>query len=240
MREPIIDEMMAFIGLGSYHLDAEELAGFVWERDFYDIESDDNIAWGDVDSITQASFHRTTKFGGGFDTKYPVSQGVKDIISKYKQGCDLVARLPSTQRNGHSLSVTCRGLRRAEALKRLTQKQRASKRIRPWFPQDPEVDAIFSAWETKIPVQANKRIPDQSWKADSDTLDKSRIMWVKPAHLEEAYRREKSTSKEDWPDDEPQKIIYGHRHGLYIIADGRYDPVTDETEESTEDSDSED
>ncbi|KAF5988477.1 hypothetical protein FCOIX_506 [Fusarium coicis] len=197
MREPIIDEMMVFMKSVSPQLDAKELDGFVWERDFYDIESDDKIAWGDADSVKQASFHRTTKFGGGFDTKYPVSQGIKDVASKHKQGCDLVARLPLTQRNGHSLSVTRRGLQRAEALKRLTQKERASKRIAPWFPKDPEVDTIFWAWEKKMPVQANKSIPDHSHEADLDTIDKSRMMWVNPAHqrrhTEERNRPRKKT-----------------------------------------------
>lgn len=155
MREPLIDELMAFMETESYQLDCEELTGFVWERDFYDIKSDDQIAWGDADFIKQASIHCTTKLGVGIDTKYPIPQGIKDLISKYNQGCDLVARLPPTHHNGHSLLVTRRGLRQAEAQKRLTQKQRASKQIPPWFPQDPEVDAIFWTWENNLPVQVN-------------------------------------------------------------------------------------
>ncbi|EWY94216.1 hypothetical protein FOYG_07051 [Fusarium oxysporum NRRL 32931] len=203
MREPIIDELMAFVATESYQMDHKELAGFVWERDFYDINRDDQIAWGDADSIKQAPIHRTTKFGGGIDTKYPVPKHIKDLISQYKQGCDLVARLPPTHHNGHPLLVTRRGLRQAEARKHLTQKQRASKRIPPWFPQDPEVDAIFWAWENKVLVHVNQIIHDHSREDDLDPIDKSRIMWVKPAHLEEAYRRENSTSKEDWPNDRP-------------------------------------
>lgn len=50
-------------------------------------------------------------------------------------------------------------------------------------------------------------------------------MWVKRARLEEAYRREKSTSKEDWPNDQPQKIIYEHQHGPYSTTNELHDTL---------------
>ncbi|RKL26764.1 hypothetical protein BFJ72_g13546 [Fusarium proliferatum] len=64
---------------GSYQLDAKELEVFVWERDFYDLER------GDADSITQASFHRTTKIRGRFLTKCCISQDGQDHIIPQKR-----------------------------------------------------------------------------------------------------------------------------------------------------------
>ncbi|KAF9769066.1 hypothetical protein IL306_013579 [Fusarium sp. DS 682] len=239
-RQPIISRIMAIMEKKSYILGEDELQGFVWERDFYDIESDNKIAWSDAKSIQQVALHRTTKFGGGIDTKQnSTTKRIKDLVHKHRQGLDLVARLPPTEHNGLPLLVTRKGLLQAEARKRLMQSKRASKRVPPpWFLKEPEIDAIFSAWENKIPVKVNNSLDDGSFKHDWKPIDDSRIMWVKPEHLEEAYRREKSTSKKDWPNDKAQKIIYGHQHSLYIIGDGHQEPDTLEVTESTEGSDS--
>ncbi|CVL10251.1 uncharacterized protein FPRN_00844 [Fusarium proliferatum] len=56
-----------------------QLEVFVWERDFYDLER------GDADSITQASFHRTTKISGRFLTKCCTSQDGQDHVIPQKR-----------------------------------------------------------------------------------------------------------------------------------------------------------
>jgi hypothetical protein len=84
----------------------------------------DKIAWGDADSITRASFHRTFKFGGRFDTKYLVHGASKTLFPSTSQVATLLYAFPFSV--GHT---------QGPAL----------------VPQNPEVDAIFWALGNKTP-----------------------------------------------------------------------------------------